>query len=182
MKVWIVKEDINAHKSGDIVMHGDTWTSWLKPFCDEVDVGDINIAHLSISKTSEGSYEFSENITSKLTEEVTRKITDLYQVMTDNILAEMKSVFDTNKSDSALANELTWKEMARAGTPFASLGLVSDTAFAEFEIGDKLDTATKIKSYANMKILGTRAYSVFRVKEIENFRVAKAALLAEYGL
>ena len=45
-----------------------------------------------------------------------------------------------------------------------------------------LQDMQSLPEYGKEKIARTRAYSVYRISEIQKFRVAKTALLAEYGL
>ena len=273
MKAWICKAPIQSFTEGQIVFKGDSYTSWVKPYCAEVEVpSDIDTDYMTAvfveyapeCWTKEGEetvfaqpmtpeywvsqdeqttvyeqpmtqeywvsadgettvyedpqdetyvyhapeqdatytyypsdvdmtwtyvpevlehWEVKEDTTKKLTDQMNKEISDAYNTMTSDILAEMTKVFGTTKTDSAIAYQETWKEMAVSPELYSTLALK-----ARFDIdgvcvlGDLLDTDQKILDYATAKTNQAKQYAVYRMTRIEQFRNDKEAIVDSYGV
>lgn len=108
---------------------------------------------------------------------VTADITSLYNTMTNEILAQMAVIFGTNSVDSALSYEATWKEMALTPSDYSGANLSARFAVAGMAIGDSLNTEQRVLDYANAKIVEVKAYAVWRMQRIEQFRDNRDVLL-----
>jgi len=110
----------------------------------------------------------------KVAEKVVSDKTDLvllaYVQMETEVLAEMNIVFGTAKTDSASAYKMTWTEMLAAPSDYSSIGLTARLAVGTFSIGDALDTDQKITDYATANITEAKAYGVWRMQRIQQFK------------
>jgi len=107
---------------------------------------------------------------------LTQVITELYSVMTKEVIEEMAIVFGTTSVDSALSYEATWKEMILTPSDYSIAGLSARFDIAGLTTSDALDTDQKITDYATAKIVEVKAYAVWRMQRIEQFRTDRAAL------
>lgn len=106
------------------------------------------------------------------------QIAERYNAMNADVYAQMMLVFGTNKSDSATAFFETWKLMSASPAMFVSEGLKADKEVGIFNPGDALDTEQKVQEYAVARINEANAYSVYRMKRIEQFRAERSAIEA----
>ena len=116
---------------------------------------------------------------------VTSKANDIktaYQTMSDEVDAQMFSVFRTLKEGYASAEYETWQDMIKRPTAYASLGLKIDHQLNNaddtelFSPGSALDTDAKITSYATRKIALAEEYGVYRVQRIQQFKNEKETI------
>lgn len=105
-------------------------------------------------------------------------VSEAYDDMNTDVFAQMETVFGTARADSASAYFETWKLMADNPSLFSGEGLKADKTISTFTLGDALDTNQKVQDFANARIAEANAYSVYRMKRIETFRVERAAILS----
>ena len=86
-----------------------------------------------------------------------------YALLQKDVYAEMYNVFGTSDAHSANAKYETFKLMLTDPAFFENEGLFDDDDNA-------LDTALKVTTYANAKMLEAKTYSVFRMKKIKEFK------------
>lgn len=122
--------------------------------------------------------------TARLTKIKVDAITVKYNELQADVLAEMATVFNTTKPESAQAYHETWKKMKEGPSAYAGEGLTAerevrnatnDIIFAE---GDALDTNQKVTDYATRLLEIADLYAITRMKRIKQFRDEKAAILA----
>lgn len=108
-----------------------------------------------------------------------------YDEMNAEVMAEMKKVFGTNRTDSATAYFETWQKMSSNPSLFSGLGLKSDRDLMAsddvtqlFAKDDVLDTDTKIQTYADRLLELADEYAAYRMQRIQQFRDEKAAIEA----
>ena len=102
-------------------------------------------------------------------------LTEKYIAMNTEVLTEMANVFGTTNPASAQANYETFKTMSSNATVFIDLEapLYADKDLGSFVKGQHLDTASKIKAFADLRIVEIVTYGVWRVKRIDQFRKEK---------
>lgn len=101
-----------------------------------------------------------------------------YAEMDKAIFDQMEVVFGTRRADSAAATQQTMNLMSAKPDLFALEGLVADMAVTGYPLGTALNTAIKVKAYADLRIAQIEAYGVFRVKRIKQFGDERAVILA----
>ena len=185
MKVYILKQEQTPYKKGSIVFRcqdTDEWTHWLRPLCEEhiVEVEPEDEQYLEFISTE--PLDYTINYTKKLGDQANTEITSLYNAMNVDIYNKLEEVFGTRSGDSALAYKMTWEDMVQNPSNYLHLDLSTDIAFAEFEIGDKLDSEAKIISYAKKKLEYASEYATFRLERIAQFRKERQEVLDKYGL
>lgn len=103
-----------------------------------------------------------------------------YDLLQTEVYAEMTKVFLTTKSDSATANLETWKRMVAKPEIFSGEGIICKyTDLVGFQLGDALNTNTKVTDYAEQLLERADVYAVWREKRIQQFSAEKAAIEAE---
>lgn len=108
-----------------------------------------------------------------------QRIKEAYNLMTLNIYTEMKSVYLTDKTDSATATYLTWMSMKNNPTSFSTAGLVSKYDVGAISVGDALNTDALVLAYANDLMELSENYAVFREQAIQTYIGTKASIEAE---
>jgi hypothetical protein len=96
--------------------------------------------------------------------------------MCEDVYAEMEKVFGTSKSDSANANFETWRLMHSNPMLFRDQSITASRSIGTFTQGDPLDTEAKLSAFSSLCIEDANAYSLYRLKRIEQFRQEVAAL------
>lgn len=91
----------------------------------------------------------------------TSLVATAYNVMNEEVLAQMALVFGTINPDSANANKQTWELMKLK---------------PELFVPSKFATNAEVITYADNKIAGVEAYAVWRETRIDTFRIYKALL------
>lgn len=102
-----------------------------------------------------------------------------YSKMNTAVLTEMKDLFKTTKSDSATRTFLTLRSMSDRPENFAGKGILAMYNVLGFSAGDDLDTAAKVKDFADQVLMAADNYAVFSLLEIQKFQMAKAVIEAE---
>lgn len=135
---------------------------------------DIKLNHPIVSTNGEGELILIEDPA----KQVELSVTDLYKIMQTEVLNQMSIVFGTANTDSALRYKATWEEMTLTPSDYSVAGLTSRFVVGIFVVGDALDTDQKVTDYASAKITEAKAYGVWVMQRIEQFRNDKALLLA----
>lgn len=105
-----------------------------------------------------------------------------YDEMAVDVLADMKTLFLTEKPESANAYHETWKRMSVNPSLFSGESLTSDRKLLAadttvlFNENDALDTDAKITSYADRLLELADEFAVSRMKRIKQFRDEKVAI------
>jgi len=107
------------------------------------------------------------------------RVSQAYEAMNSEVLAQMALVFGTTKTDSASAYNETWKMMSSNPSDWSGAGLKSSFIVAGFQIGDVLDDITKVANYANAKLAEALAYGIWRMQRIDSFKNLRDSILAE---
>lgn len=105
------------------------------------------------------------------------EITERYNDMNADVLAEMSALFGTTRSDSATAYHETWKLMKEKPLLFHEKGLKAHKAIGQFTAGAALDTIQKIEDYAEACLAAVETYGVWRMERIKQFQDEKEAIL-----
>lgn len=156
--------------------------SLLSANIKEVEVGDDFDASVMKGVVAEdGSVTFEVDTAKQTAKALAVKqklVGDAYNLMNTDVLTEMANVFGTTKPESASAYKDTWEMMASTPSDWEGAGLKASFAVAGFEVGDALDTETKVQSYANAKLAQVKTYGIWRMQRIEAFRLQKDTILA----
>jgi hypothetical protein len=87
-----------------------------------------------------------------------------YNVMVEEIYAEMAQVFGTSNDASAAATAATYEAMSKRPASYVDIAL----GFAN---------ASEVKAYADAKLDEADAYGIFRLKRIAQYKAEKDAIL-----
>jgi len=98
------------------------------------------------------------------------QILTAYNLMNSEIFTQMYSVYKTTRSDSAMATQETWKLMLQYPAEFAVIELIDD-------LTNNLDTEQKILDYANLKLLQSKDYAIYRLNRIKQFRIEREQII-----
>lgn len=101
----------------------------------------------------------------------------LYNEMNVDVLTRMSYVFGTTNTDSAAATERTWSLMVQKPEKFSGVGLKASFEAGGILPGEALDTNAKVVAYAQAKADEVEDYGVWRMKRIQDFTLAKQAIL-----
>jgi len=121
--------------------------------------------------------EDATKVAEKVIADKTALVTEAYALLNEEVYAEMNTVFGTTNANSASAYNETWKEMIAAPSDYSSAGLTARLAVGGFVVGDALDTDQKISDYASAKIVEAKAYGVWRMQRIEQFKVDRETII-----
>lgn len=108
-----------------------------------------------------------------------KRINEKRDILKSETLSEMKTVYNTDSPDNAIANYLTWLSMASNPARFASQGIVAKAQAGGLMIGDALDSNKKVSDYAEALLSDAIDYAVWRELKIQTFSSDKAAIEAE---
>jgi len=140
-----------------------------------------SVASGGIASETDGFIFILQEDAGKVAENVVNVKTDLvtaeYSQLNTDVYAEMYNVFGTTNANSASAYNETWKEMVIAPSDYSSAGLTARFAVAGFAVGDALDTDQKISDYGSAKVVEAKAYGVWRMQRIEQFKVDRETII-----
>ena len=107
-----------------------------------------------------------DDVLSIIEDDKPKRVVDLYNAMSEEVLAGMSSTFGTDKTESASAFVSTWEAMTKRPANYidASLGL---------------DTEETVMAYATTRLTAVDAYGLYRLQLISKYKVDKAAIEAE---
>lgn len=180
----VLIQDLEGYKKGDIyeVAAIDSQQPARASAMQEVEVADeFDPAIHDAVFAEDGSISFEINATkqsAKVNASKAAQIAVKYNEMNAAVLAAMATAFGTSNVDSALAQQQTLKEMVQTPSDWSGDGLVVDVPTTNFAIGDALDTNQKVTDFANERLAVIKAYGIFRMKRIQQFRDEKAAIEA----
>jgi hypothetical protein len=191
MKTFIIFKTI-LDAQGDVTSYLDRLGSYE---AEEKEDNSTNRSHLQVSPHAthfelpegldvdvvkpalvEGEWVLVEDstlITEKVIATKTGQITEKHVELEVDVYAEMKNVFGTSNSESASAYHETWKMMVSSPSDYSGEGLTASLNTTSFNQGDALNTDNAITNYANECISSANAYSIYRMKRIEQFKVEK---------
>lgn len=142
-----------------------------------------------LSQDEDGNFSASLNESEQSAKEYAKdksdKISAAYKSMSDDIYSKMLQLFQTSKSDSAVAFHEQYKLMSSSPYLFSSEGLKSDREIRDsgnnivLLKGQDLNEDSEIEAYANHLLSEVASYSVYRIKRIEQFRAEKKAVEEE---
>jgi len=187
MKTFVIvkKDDLSIKGSYVADVKDDTSSnrSYLlaEPFCTSVEVPEgLVLDEVSASLSGDAIVLAVDpaKVAAKALLQKQVAITAAYEAMNNEVLVQMASVFGTNRTDSATAYKDTWELMAQSPADWETAGLKASFAVAGFAIGDALDTAVKVQSYAIAKVAEVKAYGIWRMQRIEAFKAEREAILA----
>lgn len=172
------KESLKVEKIYEASEKLETGTKWswtaLEPFCQHIEVPESLDKDCVKAVRNEDDEIILEAdtalVAAKAAAEKAGLVQMAYDDMDKDVYAQMKTVFGTNKSDSATAFYETWKLMAEDPGAFANADLVDQE-------GNPLDTEEKITTYANARIAAVKAYSVYRMQRIKQFQDERASIM-----
>jgi hypothetical protein len=108
--------------------------------------------------------EDTDKVTAKAQAAKLAQVAALKDALDAEIYAQMATVFQTSKSDSASAYLETWKLMLEAPEDYVAVAGVADAA--------------AVTAYAQGKLDEAKIYSIWRLQKINEYLAAKAAILA----
>lgn len=121
--------------------------------------------------------EDATKVAEKAVQDVTNLVTEAYALMNSEVYAEMADVFGTTNPESATAYNDTWNLMTQAPADWSSAGLSANFDRGSLVKGDALDTAQKVQDYADACLALVKAYGIWRMQRIEQFRADKETLI-----
>lgn len=105
-----------------------------------------------------------------------REIKILYDIMNVEVYTQMSLVFNTTNADSANANRETWALMLENPSDWSVVGLKAEFNRGSLSIGDALDTDEKITNYASACLNAVKAYGIWRMQRIQQFRADRSLI------
>lgn len=104
------------------------------------------------------------------------EIIKLYENLQAEVYAEMKVVFGTNKSDSASADEATYRLWAEDPAFYSGQSFFAKADSASYAKGAILNDESDILAYANEMLSEIKSYALWRKQKERDFSIKKASI------
>jgi hypothetical protein len=104
------------------------------------------------------------------------EISKSFRQLETEIYAEMRNVFGANTSDSASADEATYRLWSEDPAFYAGQSFLAKVDTPSYTKGDVLDLETDILTYANEMLAKIKDYALWRKQKERDFSIKKASI------
>lgn len=156
----------------------------LEPFCVHLELPQGTLPELvsAYVDSETGEVYLQEDpakVAQKIVKDKTFLVAEAYNQMNAEVIAQMALVFGTTKPESATAYKETWDMMIETPSDWHEAGIRASFNAGGLVVGEVLDTTQKVQNYAAAKLAEVKAYGVWRMQRIEEFKDEREAILAQ---
>ena len=152
------------------------------PICTHIELPeglDLSLASAKLEGEEIVLFEDPEKVANKIKAQKAALVQAAYDKMNADVLAKMAQVFGTQKPESATAYKETWDLMAQEPALWVDKGLKAAFAVASLEVGEGLNTETKVQDYASAKLAEIKEYGIWRMQRIEDFKQERDTIISQ---